>query len=303
MGILLDWFDSGLSLGAGFHPEATRVLDQGAILCGGWQGSFKEPTAAIYKLADREVELCLEETGKILALEAAGEAVWALRAVGAPARYSLLLSLNAGKDWLDVGRPPIDTRCRLLAVSAEEVWLLGAEVFLRTCDRGRIWQSVEAPGQRSLLKERLALENGRVLLLSQASVLSTADQGHTWRALDLEGGRACAVHGTALLARNPGAGIRLGAATPDGVEWLGGFGHEAEPFRLQVEGDSIRFLAMPAHPERDTGLLYFQTSDRGASWEVVLLPTRFVEGAADLGRRQNGVAIGPEGTLFLPRPR
>lgn len=302
-GVAIDWFDTGWTLDEDYNPEVTRFLDTDEALTAGWVGTPYESTAIIYRCTPDGCDVLFEEPGKILGLDGFGDTVWALHAKGAPAVYSLLLSTNGGDDWLDAGAVDINTRCRLLAVSNKEVWLLGLNTFLKTTDRGKSWVKLEAPGERSALKERLSIEGERIILLSSGAAYSTGDGGETWKVVDLEGGRACAVAATALLVRDQENAIHLGAVTPKGMQWMGSFGHAMEPFRLVLDGDAMRFLAMPAAPEENPGMFFFQTTDRGGNWEPILLPCRVIEGAADLGPEGSGYAIGHGGLVYIARPR
>lgn len=296
------WVASGQLAPAGFHPTSCRVTSPGVYLCAGWCEPYDAPNAVLFRFTrESGVEELLREPGRIVDLDVSGDSVWALMAQNRTddegSDYFLLISPDGGENWLDCPQLEVESVSRVLCKGPREGWLLGSETLLRTADRGQRWEDVTAPGVRSGISERLASSGDATLLLSEDSVMSTRNGGGQWEILDLEGARACAVDGGGLLAVKEHK-IKFGTVNKGKVMWIGTFDHDAEPFRLVVTAQGARFLALPNHPEEMPGILWFESEDRGASWDIQLIPGRVIEGAADL-RADGGIMLSPQGDVFV----
>lgn len=298
MGLMAEWVAAGLSAPPGFTPHACRVDTPDVAYCAGWCEPYQTPAAVLLQVGPAGVREVVRRPGRFLALDLAGETMWALLSVARP---------EGGSSYFVVRSPALDTPlpvpatslARLLAVTPTEAWLLGPDTLLRTTDGGHTWQTVDAPGRRSGLTERLSCSGSTVRLLSQGSILTTRDGGANWQALDLQGARACALDRGALLAVHDGD-IRFGAPSDEGVEWLGSFAYDAEPVRLAMGPAGASFVALPNHPEEQPGILYFESADQGQNWSIQLIPARVIEGAVDL-RTEGGLMVSPAGELFILR--
>ncbi len=247
------------------------------------------------------VEELLREPGRIVDLDVSGTSVWALmaqkRELEEGSDYFLLISPDGGENWVDTPQLEVESVNRVLARGPKEGWVLGSETLLRTADRGKTWEDVTAPGERSGISERLAKSGDTIVLLTADYIMSSKNGGGQWEMLDLEGARGCAVDGGGLLAVKDHK-IKFGTVNKGKVMWIGTFDHDAEPTRLVVTPQGARFLALPNHPEDFPGMLFFESEDRGASWEINLIPGRVIEGAADL-RAEGGIMLSPQGDLFV----
>jgi len=273
----------------GLDERATLALDaETALIAGGvappgtW--ALARQTARILRVGPDGVATAHAGGGEtVLALARHGAVVYGLlltlRGEGAGGRWRLLRSDDAGRSFRDAGPIPCASAARLAAAGPDEVWVLGAGALARTCDGGRSWRPVAAPGRRDPVAERLAVSPPYILLAGEG-VRASADGGATWRT-HLTGLTVTALDGIAFLATVDGR-TRFGVATAEGPDWVRTFSDPLAPFRLRVEGDRARVLAQPDGPPHD-GLLLLESADRGARWTVRRIPARAGEGSADLG--------------------
>jgi len=278
------------------------VTSPGVYLCAGWCEPYDDPQAVVFRFTrGGGVEELLRESGRIVDLDVSGLAVWAILAQARlddeGSDYLVLISPDGGESWLDTPQLEAESVSRVLASTDREGWVLGSELLLRTTDRGRTWVEVTAPGVRNGVTERLASNGGATLLLSQDCIMSSRDGGAQWEILDLEGARAGAVDGGGILASKAHK-IKFGTVNKGKVLWVGTFDHDAEPIRLVVTPQGARLLALPNHPEDMPGVLWFESEDRGGSWDIQLIPGRVIEGAADL-RSDGGLMLSPGGDIFV----
>lgn len=296
-----DWRDSGHQAPEGFRPNTTRVVSDQLTLFAGWLEPVDDPFAVVFSVTPDGVKTLFEEPGKIISMDvAAPQVVWALwgdiKEKGDGSDFAVFRSIDGGASWNEGFFLEARSATQILAVSAQEAWVLGSETLLRTIDGGVSWKEVYAPGVRDSVQDSLTLNAKAVLILTKDAILATSD-GEQWEEIEVENSHVCAVHGGAFLVRRFGE-IQLGTRRNEEIHWLGTFGHDAKPFRLVAEGRSLRFLAVPSYPDDNPGVFYFATEDAGQNWDVRLLPSRVIEGSADL-RAEGGATVDYQGKIYL----
>lgn len=306
---IADWAVRGTLPARNFKPEAVRVLGPERALIAGYldEGRLEKNQAVIYLIDRNEVRQVHSEQGWIEALDAAGSVAFAVHAIlkpdGSGSQYGLRKSVDGGATWKLAGPIPAQSVTQLLAVSGEEAWVLGEGVLMQTTDSGSSWYPVTAPGERNSAVERLARVGEAILILGEG-VLATRDGGNSWEQRGFDGLRVGAVSGGMVAAYSP-TEVRLGIIDETGGTWYASFAKKMVPFRLLADGDSAWMLALPmgeGSGERiGSGVLLYETRDRGKSWQSVLIRCSPREEAIDIGPDGSAIAVAPEAQLMAPK--
>jgi hypothetical protein len=304
-----EWAVRGTLPARNFKPEAVRALGSQRALIAGYldEGRLEKNQAVIYLVDRAEVRQVHSEQGWIEALDVAGSVAFAVHAIlkpdGSGSQYGLRKSVDGGATWKLAGPIPAQSVTQLLAVSADEAWVLGEGVLMQTTDSGASWYSVTAPGERNSVVERLGRVGQAILILGDG-VLATRDGGNSWEQRGFDGLRVGAVSGGMVAAYSP-TEVRLGIIDETGGTWYASFAKKMVPFRLLAEGDSAWMLALPmgeASGERiGSGVLLYETRDRGKSWQSVLVRCSPREEAIDIAPDGSALAVAPEAQLLAPK--
>jgi hypothetical protein len=301
----VNW-ESSASVPDTFFPAATRLVADGALLGGyiqgGELGAIQDQRAAMFLWNGRSTGPVYDGPGWIVSLAVEGSVVWAiagtLKSTGADSDYRALRSLDGGASWEERGPVPGASVLRVLAIGANEAWVLGMGTLLRTTDAGQTWVPVAASGSRDGVHERLATASGRVLI-SGDGVRGSADGGGTWLDNGVDGSKVYVVDGGTVLARHEGA-LKLGVMEPGAPRWVATFPAELQPFRLVVEGATIRFLALPGGKQAGDGLRLYESLDSGTTWTAWRIPGQSKEEAADLGPGGRGLFLDSRRRIHAP---
>ena len=181
-------------------PPARRVA--------GWLEPVDDPFAVVFSVTPDGVKTLFEEPGKIISMDvAAPQVVWALwgdiKEKGDGSDFAVFRSIDGGASWNEGVFLETRSATQILAVSAQEAWVLGSETLLRTVDGGVSWREVYAPGVRDSVQDSLTLNAKAVLILTKDAILATSD-GEQWEESEVENSHVCAVHGGAFLVRRFG---------------------------------------------------------------------------------------------------
>jgi len=302
----VNW-ETTASLPQAFFPEATRLVPGGAVfagyLQGGDVGAIQDARAAMFLWNGKAAFPVYDGPGwGVATLGVEGPVVWAivgtLKPAGVDSDYRALRSLDGGASWEERGGVPGAEVSCIMAVSADEAWVLGMETLLRTTDGGQSWVTVRASGERDGVHERLERVGGRVLIIWDG-VRASADGGATWLDNGVDGSQVFAVDGGTVLALFEGA-LSLGVMEQGGPRWLATFPAELRPFRLVVEGPRIRWLALPGGKQVGDGLRLYESTDAGKSWTTWRLPGQAKEGAADLASDGRAVFLDRRRRIHAP---
>lgn len=300
------WTEKG-RLDDRFFVESTRLVAPGEAVFGGYLQApdtrdSRKSQAAIYRWAGDTAQRTYEAPGWVSHVSPAPGAVWALasarKAAETGSDHRALRSDDGGRTWTERGPIPGDHASELLGVSMDEAWVLGVGTLLRTTDGGATWVSIQAPGARNPVRERLHLEGGRVLLLGDG-VRATADGGATWMENGIDNAHVRAVAGAVVAGELDGA-LKVGVMERGGARWLAAFPEPMTPFRLVVAGATIRMLAVPTGKLVGRGLLVIDSADNGKSWKTHLLHVKASAGAADVLPDGSGVAVDDRRRILAP---
>jgi photosystem II stability/assembly factor-like uncharacterized protein len=294
--------------------ELADGLRVGAVAAGregfGLVGTMSEPTtgslpermrarrAQLHRVTAKGLERVYEGLGWIQALDCQGTLCAALGATlkgsGSGSDYHLLVSTDGGKQWSLRGPVPATSASQVLAVSADEAWVLGAYYLGRTADGGATWTEVMAlEGERNPHQERLRRVERGVAVLGKGLCL-TQDGGATWKSegpgnarwVDVDGAYVVAVEGNQpRLGERRGGEVRWGSPMPSG----------REPLRLTVEGSTVRVLTRNADPAKGVELQVHVSEDGGKSWSTQKLDTGAhtdIAGRHGLGTDMRGRVFG-----------
>lgn len=301
----VNWDSTG-SVPDSFFPAATRLVPDGALLAGYLQGgefgAVQDQRAAVYLSTHRGATAVYEGPGWLVSLAVEGSVAWAVAATlnpsGIDSQYRALRSTDGGASWEERGPIPGGSILRVLAVNAEEAWVLGMGTLLRTADGGQSWVPVTAGGARDGVNERLLSSGGRVLIAG-SGVRATADAGAHWLDNGVDGSEVYVVDGATVLARHEGE-LKLGAMEPGGPRWLATFPQDLRPFRLVVDATSVRFLALSTGKDVGNGIRLYESADSGRTWTVWRLPSQAKEEAADLGPGGRAVFLDTRRRIHSP---
>lgn len=284
--------------------ELVEGLRWGAVAASregfGLVGAMAEPTAGalpermrarraqLHRVTARGLERVYEGPGWVQALDCHGNLCLALgatlKASGAGSDYHLLASTEGGKQWSIRGPVGAPSASQVLAVSANEAWVLGAWCLMRTADGGATWQEVALEGERNPHQERLRRTERGVALLGKG-LFHTQDGGATWsrelsgsaRLVDMEGAYVLAVEG---------GQARVGERRGGEVRWLAPLPPGREPLRLAVAGGAPRVLTRGADPSKGVDAALHFSEDGGKTWatqKLELGPHMDIAGSYGLG--------------------
>jgi hypothetical protein len=227
--------------------------------------------AVLHRVTAAGLERLYEGLGWVQAMDCHGLVCAALgatlKASGSGSDYHLLVSTDGGKTWKLRGLVPATSATQVLAVSADEFWVLGAYYLGRTSDGGASWTEPPLDGERNPHAERLRRTERGVALLGKGLTL-TQDGGATWkseassttaRLVDVDGAYVVAVDaGQAKVGERKGAEVR----------WLSPLPSGREPLRLTVEGTTLRVLTRNADPSKGVEPAVHVSEDGGKSWST-----------------------------------
>ncbi|MDY7226298.1 WD40/YVTN/BNR-like repeat-containing protein [Hyalangium rubrum] len=298
-----DWEKLG-ELAEGLQVGAVSVSREGF----GLVGTRTEPTAGtlpermrgrraqLHRATAKGLERVYEGLGWVQALDCHGSLCVALgatlKASGSGSDYHLLVSTDGGTQWNLRGLVPAPSAAQVLAVSADEIWVLGAYFLGRTTDGGANWTEPTLDGERNPHSERLRRTERGVALLGKGLLLSN-DGGTSWsreaqgtaKLVDVDGAYVLAAEGN-----QPKVGERRGGE----VRWLSPLPSGRDPLRLAVEGPTLRVLTRNADPSKGVEPAVHVSEDGGKSWSTQKLD---VGAHVDIASR-HGLGADMRGRVF-----
>lgn len=253
--------------------------------------------AQLHRVTAAGVAQVYEGDGWIQALDCRGELCVAiggtLKPSGAGSDYHLLLSEDGGRSWH--ARGPVDAVSvgQVLAVSAQEVWVLGAGYLGRTADGGATWTEVSLEGERNPVVERLRRAEDAVSVAGRGLSL-TRDGGATWTREEMGGARVFDVNGPYEVTAVEGE-VRVGERQGEDVRLLGSLPPGREPLRLASAEGVLRVLTRNAEPGKGLDFALHVTEDGGATWThhpLAVGPQVDIAGRHGLGVDARGHVLG-----------
>jgi len=253
--------------------------------------------AQLHRATAAGVAQMYEGDGWIQAVDCRGELCVAIGATlkpsGAGSDYHLLVSEDAGRSWQ--ARGPVDAVSvgQVLAVSPQEVWVLGAGYLGRTVDGGATWTEVVLEGERSPAVERLRRAEDAVAVAGRGLTL-TKDGGATWAREEMGGARVFDVNGPYEVTVVEGE-VRVGERQGEDVRLLGSLPPGREPVRLATAEGVLRVLTRNAEPSRGFDFALHVTEDGGATWThhpLAVGPLVDIAGRHGLGVDARGQVLG-----------
>lgn len=179
--------------------------------------------------------------------------------VGGSPRFSLLRGRD-GKAWEDVGVIPASSVTHVVAVGPEEAWVLGAQGIVRWAGA---FQQIPSPGERDSTRDRLFRVGATVALAAPDGLWLAREDGQRWGHRDIDGAHVRAVSSPYVAALR-GETIHVGRLTRAWVDWIGHIeGNPADPLELAWEDGAVQLSAVPRDPERDPGVLLFDSRPEG----------------------------------------
>ncbi len=274
-------------VGAVAEPSAGALLER-----------MRGRRAQLHRVSAGSVTRTWEGPGWIQALDCNGSlgvAVGAtLKPSGSGSDYHLLVSTDGGLEWQTRGPVGAPSLAQVLALSANEVWVLGAWFLGRTTEGGASWTEVELAGERNPHTERLRRIEGGVALLGKGISLTT-DGGASWRQQDVVGAsRVVDVDGAFVAAVVEGQ-ARVGELQGSEVRWLEPLPNGREPLRLVSAEGVLRLLTRSADPTRSADLALHQSEDGGRTWSNHSLP---IGPQVDIAGREWGVGVDVSGAVY-----
>jgi photosystem II stability/assembly factor-like uncharacterized protein len=247
----------------------------------GLVGTMTEPTtgtlpdrmrarrAQLHRVTARGLERVYEGPGWIQALDCHGALCVALGAVlkpsGSGSDYHLLMSTDGGKQWSLKGPVPASSASQVLAVSADEAWVLGAYFLGRTTNGGAAWTEVVAlDGERNPHAERLRRVERGVAVLGKG-LSSSQDGGASWKSEAAGSARLVDVDGAHVLAADSGQ-VKVGERRMGELRWGAPVAQGREPLRLATVGAVLRVLSRNADPSKGVEPLIHASEDGGKTW-------------------------------------
>ncbi|HVG63025.1 MAG TPA: neuraminidase [Hyalangium sp.] len=299
-----DWERLG-ELAEGLRPGAVAASREGF----GLVGAMTEPTAGtlpdrmrarraqLHRATAKGLERVYEGPGWIQAIDCNGNLCAALgatlKASGAGSDYHLLVSTDGGRQWNVRGPVPAPSATQVLAVSATELWVLGAYFLARTADGGATWSEVALEGERNPHVERLRRTERGMALLGKG-LFPTQDGGATWGRELTGGARLVDLDGAYVLAVENGQG-RVGERRGGEVRWMAPLPSGREPLRLAVAGGAQRVLTRSADPSKGVEAAVHVSEDGGKTWstqKLVVGPHMDIAGPHGLGTDMRGRVFG-----------
>lgn len=280
-----------------FHATSTLALSPTAALFAGYFQSratwIEDRDAAIFRWENTEPQRVYGGAGWVECASAVGQTVWAIAAVLRPDHngsfYRALVSSDGGRSFGERGAVPVQSLSAMVAVSANEAWVLGAYTLARTNDGGRSWQDVRAPGTRDPIREKLALVGGRLVLIGDGA-LSTSDGGKTWDRVVGNGVKLGAID-RLTIAGAFGSNTRIGFMDAAGPRWTASVDMKgAIPFRIVADGQHLRIAAEFADSRAERGIVVYESKDGGQTWKSTWLTGVTTPGAIGFGPSGSGFA-------------
>jgi len=216
-----------------------------------------------------------------------------LKPSGSGSDYHLLVSTDGGREWQTRGPVGAPSLGQVLAVSAQEVWVLGAWFLGRTADGGATWTELELEGERNPHTERLRRVEGGVALLGRGLSITT-DGGATWSQVDVGAARVADVAGAFVAAVVDGQ-ARVGERQGSEVHWLEPLPKGREPLRLVATDGVLRLLTRGADPSKGPDLALHQSEDGGRTWSNHSLP---IGPQVDIAGREWGLGVDVRGAVY-----
>jgi hypothetical protein len=299
-----DWerlgeLSEGLKIGAvaasheGFGLVGAVVEPSGGSLLERMRGR----RAQIHRVAAGSVSRTWEGPGWVQALDCDGALAVAigstLKPSGSGSDYHLLVSTDGGREWQTRGPVGAPSLGQVLAVSEQEVWVLGAWFLGRTADGGATWTELELEGERNPHTERLRRVEGGVALLGRGLSLTT-DGGATWSQVDVGAARVADVAGAFVAAVVDGQ-ARVGERQGSEVHWLEPLPKGREPLRLVATDGVLRLLTRGADPSKGPDLALHQSEDGGRTWSNHSLP---IGPQVDIAGREWGLGVDVRGAVY-----
>jgi photosystem II stability/assembly factor-like uncharacterized protein len=274
-------------VGAVAEPSAPVLLER-----------MRGRRASLHRVSAGAVTKAWEGPGWIQALDCNGSLGVAIGATlkpsGSGSDYHLLVSTDGGREWQTRGPVGAPSLAQVLALSANEVWVLGAWFLGRTTDGGASWTELELEGERNPHTERLRRIEGGVALLGKGLTLTT-DGGASWREQDVAGAsRVVDVDGAFVAAVVDGQ-ARVGERQGSEVRWLEPLPKGREPLRLVAAEGVLRLLTRNADPSKGADLALHQSEDGGRTWSNHSLP---ISPQVDIAGREWGVGVDVGGAVY-----
>lgn len=264
---------------------------------GGLLERMKARRAQIHRVAAGTVTRTWEGPGWIQAMNchgALGVAIGAtLKPSGSGSDYHLLVSTDGGREWQARGPVGAPSLGQVLAVSDQEVWVLGAWFLGRTTDGGATWTELELEGERNPHTERLRRVEGGVALLGKGLSL-TMDGGATWSQRDVGAARVVDVDGAFVAAVVEGQ-ARVGERQGSEVRWLEPPPVAREPLRLVASEGVLRLLTRGVDPSKGPDLALHVSEDGGRTWSSHSLP---LGPPVDIAGREWGLGVDLRGGVY-----
>jgi photosystem II stability/assembly factor-like uncharacterized protein len=250
-------------IGAAVEPSGGNLLER-----------MRGRRAQLHRVAAGALTKTWDGPGWIQALDCNGAVAVAIGGTLKPSDsgsdYHLLVSTDGGREWQMRGPVGAPSLGQVLAVSAQEVWVLGAWFLGRTVDGGATWTELELEGERNPHTERLRRVNGGVALLGR-TLTFTPDGGATWSQLDVGAARVVDVEGAFLAALVDGQ-ARVGERQGNEVRWLEPLPPGREPLRLAATEGVLRLLTRGTDPSKGIDLALHHSEDGGRTWAHHSLP-------------------------------
>ncbi len=272
-------------VGAMAEPSAGSLLER-----------MRSRRAHLHHVAAGSVTKVWEGPGWIQALDcqgALGVAIGgSLKPSGSGSDYHLLVSTDSGRTWQTRGPVGAPSLGQVLALSPEEIWVLGAWFLGRTTDGGATWSELELEGERNPHTERLRRVEGGVAVVGRSVVLSR-DGGASWSPQDVGATRVVDVAGAYVAAVVEGQ-ARVGERQGTEVRWLEPLPKGLEPLRLVAADGVLRVLTRNADPSKGVELALHQSEDGGRTWSNHSLP---IGPHVDIAGREWGLGVEVGGAV------
>lgn len=272
-------------IGAAVEPSGSNLLER-----------MRGRRAQLHRVAAGAVTKTWEGPGWIQALDCNGALAVAvggtLRPSGSGSDYHLWVSTDGGREWRTCGPVGAPSLGQVLALSPQEIWVLGAWYLGRTVDGGATWTELEWEGERNPHTERLRRVDGGVALLGRTLAL-TPDGGATWSRLDVGAARVVDID-EAFVAALVGGQARVGERQGNGVRWLEPLPPGREPLRLAATEGVLRLLTRSTDPSKGTDLALHHSEDGGGTWSHHSLPFGPL---VDIAGREWGLGVDVAGAI------
>jgi hypothetical protein len=301
-----DWEKLG-ALSEGLKASAVAASREGF----GLVGAVAEPSAGsllermrsrrahLHHVAAGSVTKVWEGPGWIQALDCQGSLGVAiggsLKPSGSGSDYHLLVSTDSGRTWQSRGPVGAPSLGQVLAISPEEIWVLGAYFLGRTTDGGATWTELELEGERNPNTERLRRIEGGVAVLGPSVALSK-DGGASWSQQGVGATRVVDVDGAHVAAVVEGQ-ARVGERQGTEVRWLEPLPRGLEPLRLVSAEGVLRLLTRGADPSKAVELALHQSEDGGRTWSNHSLPLGGPP-RVDIAGREWGLGVDVGGAVY-----